>query len=269
MINLAKKGSKTSIDLSKSSAINITASLEWSTQADLDLYGFYVTDNGGVGKVYYKDLGSLIESPYIKLSGDSQSAGKETIQVGNPNKLRYLLIAAYSAVENGVGSFLSYNARVVVSDGASQSVTSSLSEENSRAYWVALALIDFSKINNVKIENVETYSGPNIENSPVLRSDGSFQMDVGPIEFKTQASSGCFIATVCYKNRNDFRLNILREYRDRVLLMSPVGRKIVRIYYRYGGSIAEYIQGNRILENIAKVFVNAFVNIIIAVKKFG
>ena len=36
----------------------VTATLEWETNKDLDLYCFYVTTNGEIGKVYYKNLGS-------------------------------------------------------------------------------------------------------------------------------------------------------------------------------------------------------------------
>ena len=46
----------------------VTATLEWETNKDLDLYCFYVTTNGEIGKVYYKNLGSSKVSPYIVLT---------------------------------------------------------------------------------------------------------------------------------------------------------------------------------------------------------
>lgn len=262
MINLEKKGKSTSINLSKDSQ-KITASLRWDTQADLDLYGFYVTRDGVEGKVYYKNLGSLDMAPHLQLDGDSRDAGCETINLGDPSSLKYLLIAAYSAVENGVGSFKSYNARAVVSDGQGQEVSSSLSEENDRAYWVAIALIDFSDLNNVKVTNVETYSGDNVENSPVLHKDGTFEMDVGPIEFKTmQDTSGCFIATACFDSRADEEVIFLRWYRDNVLLNSTMGENFVRSYYRFSPPVAEWIHDKPLVKRPMRALIKLVVKIL-------
>lgn len=180
------------VELKKKQSVNIqkpkmiTATLEWDTYNDLDLYCFYVTKDGQVGKIYYKDLGSSNVSPYIVLDGDSQEAGKETVRIYRTDALKYVLFAAYSAVGNGVGSFYSMKARAVVNNHMGNVVTATLTERNDYAYWVCIAHIDFTNHSEMKISQVESYSREHSEASPLLYADGSFRMDVGPIEFKNE-----------------------------------------------------------------------------------
>ena len=174
---------KQSVSIAKSP--KIVATLEWANpKKDLDLYCFYVLKNGDIGKVYYRSMGQANREPFITLDGDSRLAGKETIVIHNPSKLKYALISAYSAVENGVGSFKSMKAQAVVDNQLGQRITSSLYEENRLAYWVAIAHIDFTEADNIKVSHVEKYSKSGSERSPELYADGSFEMDRGPIEFK-------------------------------------------------------------------------------------
>ncbi|MEH7464277.1 TerD family protein [Bacillus thuringiensis] len=180
----------TKIELKKKQSVNIqkskmvTATLEWKTNNDLDLYCFYVTKTGEVGKVYYRNLGSSKVSPYIELDGDSQEPGKETIRIYRPEALKYILFAAYSAVSNGVGSFYSMKAKAIVDNHMGSVVTAPLLERNDHAYWVCIAHIDFTNSSEMKISHVESYSRDHSEASPLLYEDGRFRMDVGPVEFK-------------------------------------------------------------------------------------
>jgi stress response protein SCP2 len=213
-MNLNKQGEKATINLSKDS--KITARLIWKTRSDLDLYCFYVDNNDKEDKVYYKNLGSLDNSPYIELMGDSQVAGEEIIEFSQPKNVKYALLAAYSALSNGIGSFYSYKARIVVRDSDNQEIVSHLAHRNPFSYWVAFALIDFTVAGKLSIKNVETYSNKKTfarqfqertgskpsglfskskhdvrgvnsydpEKSPHLFKDGSFMMSVGDREFK-------------------------------------------------------------------------------------
>ena len=188
-VTLAKNDSA----LVKKSSL-ITASLEWKGKGDLDLYCFYITAKDEIGKVYYRNLGESRIYPHIALNGDSKVPGCEILNIAKPNILKYALIAAYSAVLNGVGSFTSYKPKAVVTDNQGHTVVVPLLEKNDYSYWVAIALIDFTQPSKVVIKHVETYSGMKKflglipvgeERSPVLSKDGIFKMDVGPIEFKT------------------------------------------------------------------------------------
>jgi tellurite resistance protein TerA len=178
-ISLTKKET---VSIKKSE--KVIATLEWDSKKDLDLYCFYVTKDGKEGKVYYRDKGSSNTAPFITLDGDALIAGKETIIIHDPSKLNYVLFAAYSAVSNGIGSFKSMKARAIVDNQMGQVVTSPLYEKNMFAYWVAIAKIDFTHPSEMNVEHVETYSKSGTERSPLLYSDGTFKMNVGPEEFK-------------------------------------------------------------------------------------
>jgi hypothetical protein len=56
--------------------------------------------------------------------------------------------------------------------------------------------------------------------------------------------SGCFIATAAYGSRLDPHVQILREFRDNVLLDTQWGKKIVDFYYRHSPGMAHYIAEN-------------------------
>ncbi|MGW0665320.1 TerD family protein [Streptodolium elevatio] len=202
---LLPKGGQATISLRKENpAAVITAVLEWDggsdarrrAGADLDLYALYVprsmvTPRGTRPQtpdlaVYYRDGGSLTAAPYIALDGDSTAPGRETITITRPDHQGYVLICAYSAVENGTGSFKSYGARAVVSDGHGSTVTAPLFNNRNLSYWVAIALIDFTVPGSVDIRHVERYSGNHVEARPILYTNGNFRMSAGKVEFKTQ-----------------------------------------------------------------------------------
>lgn len=198
-ISLSKGGSA-GISLTKSDpAAGITAHLDWdggsssrrARGADLELYVLHVAASdvsaAGArsegGAVYYRNLGSTTKPPFIRHHGDSLAPGRETATISRPDQQGYALVCAYSAVGNGVGSFKSYGARAIITDGLEQTVTVPLYDINRYAYWVAIALVDFTGDQAV-ISQVERYSGFGKEGRPVLYSDGTFAMGVGPVEFK-------------------------------------------------------------------------------------
>jgi hypothetical protein len=162
----------------------LTASLNWTkVRKDLDLYALYIDARGKPGICYYRRQGSLKKAPHVCLvSGDSR--GAEVIEIGRPDRLRYVLLCAYSAFENGVGSFRSFSASAEVDDNAGSVVTVPLYHDNMFSYWVAIALVDLSQPGRAVISQVETYSRPKSERRPVLYHDGTFAMDRGPVEFK-------------------------------------------------------------------------------------
>ncbi|MFE5852343.1 TerD family protein [Streptomyces sp. NPDC056500] len=134
--------------------------------------------------VYYKNLGSLREKPYIQLDGDSKVPGREAIRISRPDEQGYILLCAYSAVSNGFGSFRSFGAKAVISDGRGSTVTVPLFENTKTRYWVALALLDFTTDDGATVRHIESYSRRMNERRPLLHIDGTIEMNAGPVEFK-------------------------------------------------------------------------------------
>lgn len=56
--------------------------------------------------------------------------------------------------------------------------------------------------------------------------------------------SGCFIATAAYGSALDSRVDTLRTFRDKYLLVNAPGRAFVKFYYRVSPDIAAYINGH-------------------------
>jgi uncharacterized protein involved in tellurium resistance len=161
-----------------------TARLTWDApRKDLDLYALYIDARGRSGVCYYRNQGSLKKRPYVCLvSGDSR--GADEIEIARPSSLRYVLLCAYSAFENGTGSFRSFSATVDIDDHSGSVVTVPLYHEDHYSYWVAITLIDLSQRDRTVVSQVERYSKRRSERRPVLRRDGTFVMDRGPVEFK-------------------------------------------------------------------------------------
>ncbi|WCD97955.1 TerD family protein [Streptomyces sp. HUAS 31] len=218
------KGSQVSMSLDKADReLVVTATLEWdggSDQrrkkgADLDLYALFVPaskavrgeqppgslrtrkkgsaaapDEGtakkgkGADVVYYKRLGSLRNRPFVHLDGDSRVPGRETLRIVRPDEQGYVLLCAYSALSNGFGSFRSFGAKVVVTDDRGSTVTVPLFENTKTRYWVAIALVDFTSPDGAAIQHIEAYSARMTERRPVLHTDGTIEMNAGPVEFK-------------------------------------------------------------------------------------
>jgi stress response protein SCP2 len=177
------------ISLQKNASVNIqkgkqiTITLSWSGHGDLDLYAFYVLKSGVTGKVYYRDKGAAGKPPYITLSGDSKNAGKETVVIHRPEELTHVVFAAYSAVENGAGSFASYKPVATFTDELGQEVRTAVLGRNHFSFWVALSAIDLTGA-QAKITHLERYSSFGTERSPVLHVDGKLEMNKGVTEFK-------------------------------------------------------------------------------------
>jgi hypothetical protein len=74
---------------------------------------------------------------------------------------------------------------------------------------------------------------------------------------------GCFIATAAYGTDTARQLDILREFRDDVLLPNRLGAKLVSLYYKTSPPIADFISQNEVLRTVVRMgFVDPIVKIL-------
>jgi hypothetical protein len=66
---------------------------------------------------------------------------------------------------------------------------------------------------------------------------------------------GCFIATAAYGTSSAAEIDVLREFRDEVLLESAVGSQLVEWYYQTSPPVADFISGNSLLRTIVRELV--------------
>jgi hypothetical protein len=75
------------------------------------------------------------------------------------------------------------------------------------------------------------------------------------IQFTTSTpppSGGCFIATAAYGTPTAKQIDVLREFRDVVLLKSTAGSQFVALYYQLSPPVADFIAGNELLRTLVR-----------------
>ena len=83
-------------------------------------------------------------------------------------------------------------------------------------------------------------------------------IDSTTLQFTTDTSStpppseGCFIATAAYGTPTAEQIDVLREFRDVVLLESTAGSQFVTLYYQLSPPVADFIAGNSFLRTLVR-----------------
>jgi hypothetical protein len=76
-----------------------------------------------------------------------------------------------------------------------------------------------------------------------------FQMTTPP---PWGSGGGCFIATAAYGTPTAKQIDVLREFRDMVLLKNTIGSQFVALYYRFSPPVADFIAGNEFLRTVVR-----------------
>jgi hypothetical protein len=73
----------------------------------------------------------------------------------------------------------------------------------------------------------------------------------------------CFIATAAYGTETTAELDVLRDFRDQVLLESTLGSTLVQAYYKTSPPVADFIAKSDFLRAITReVFINPMVKVL-------
>jgi hypothetical protein len=70
---------------------------------------------------------------------------------------------------------------------------------------------------------------------------------------RTTTGGGCFIATATYGSPLHPYVEELRDFRDRYLMPSKIGRKIVDFYYKYSPFVANFIAKHKLLKIVVRI----------------
>jgi hypothetical protein len=81
------------------------------------------------------------------------------------------------------------------------------------------------------------------------------------LEFTTDTPStpppsggGCFVATAAYGTPAAQQIDVLRDFRDVVLLNSTAGCQFVALYYKLSPPVADFIAKNELLRTLVREF---------------
>ena len=72
------------------------------------------------------------------------------------------------------------------------------------------------------------------------------------LQFTTDTITPCFIATAAYGTPTAEQIDVLREFRDLVLVENSVGSQFVDLYYQVSPPIADFIAGNDLLRTVVR-----------------
>jgi hypothetical protein len=134
-------------------------------------------------------------------------------------------------------------------------------------WWNGTAWVKCSDsgVNTTDINGYSGYMWAKIgsNTTPSLADLQGTEFDDG-YEYPSQIPGcGCFIATAAYGTDTAKQLDILREFRDTVLLPNSLGAKFVSFYYKTSPPIANFISQHEVLRTVVRVgFVDPIVKIL-------
>jgi len=88
----------------------------------------------------------------------------------------------------------------------------------------------------------------------IITMNGDYEITANfqDVSGEEEPSGGCFIATAAYGTSTAEQLDVLREFRDDVLLESTVGSRLVDLYYQMSPPIADFISENNFVRTLVR-----------------
>lgn len=105
-----------------------------------------------------------------------------------------------------------------------------------------------------------------IENRETISNNNSTQPSYSN---KPKKDGWCFISTAAYGTSLAPKLDLLRWYRDNVLIKSNIGRESLEFYFRYSPNIANKLQGMHIRKYIIRTIVDFEAELVKCIKKLS
>jgi subtilisin family serine protease len=83
--------------------------------------------------------------------------------------------------------------------------------------------------------------------------NSSYSNEAAPLVVSGGGDGGCFMATAAFGSSFKRHVRMLRDFRDRYLLTSSIGKAFVALYYKFGPFIADFITRNGTLRAAVRV----------------
>jgi hypothetical protein len=119
-----------------------------------------------------------------------------------------------------------------------------------------------SGVNTAGIYRYSGYMWAKIRNNTTPSLADLQGTEFGGYAHPSETPRGCFIATAAYGTDTAQELDILREFRDEVLLPNSLGAEFVSLYYKTSPPIANFISQHEVLRTAVRV---GFVDPIVAI----
>ena len=140
-----------------------------------------------------------------------------------------------------------------------------IDEESLRPFWWdgdEWVQCSDSGVNTAGIYRYSGYMWAKIRNNTTPSLADLQGTEFGGYGHPSETPGGCFIATAAYGSDTARELDILREFRDEVLLPNSLGAKFVSLYYKTSPPIADFISQHEVLRTVVRV---GFVDPIVAI----
>jgi hypothetical protein len=95
------------------------------------------------------------------------------------------------------------------------------------------------------------YNGSSYEGEDAVLNRASVEV-IGGNSATSTGRSDCFVATVCYQDSDAQEVQALRKFRDKVLMNSYRGKKIIALYYAVGPKLASWIKKRDCFKNFIR-----------------
>jgi hypothetical protein len=128
-------------------------------------------------------------------------------------------------------------------------------------------MLSATDTNGAYVQRTSTLQGPAETTHLRIRLMGTDWSDGAEVRFDDigfyVSGWGCFIATAAYGTETASQLDILRDFRDQVLLKNDLGSRFVAAYYRASPPLADFIAKNDFLRAIVRdILLDPVVNLL-------
>ena len=175
-----------------------------------------------------------------------------------PTAMRGLIPTNESAASTLEGAYASCR-EILVEEGANQSIEAGKETlekllgggSNSLGSGVAAAArvtSCLSEANSKASDALASARGALSARAEELQKEDELERDL----FGDIAGGMCFIATAAYGTSSAPEIDVLRDFRDDVLLRSPAGRDYVAFYYAASPPLADFIARHEILRTVVR-----------------